>query len=225
MRRLTEQLRELERAYRLALERSPGSPDLTRLQEELARLADQMSQQEPTLRRSTWPTQAAAQLAQAEAALRAARAAQEGAAARDAEAERAVRDARVRALAERGLLAHSEAQRILSQPPNERPLVSPSGKAPIRVADTPGVQPPTPTRKVDPQHPLVAMQARVSGTVVLEVLVDERGNVADARVDRSIPLLDQAALDAVKQWQFRPALLKGEAVPVIVQIEMTFTLK
>jgi protein TonB len=57
------------------------------------------------------------------------------------------------------------------------------------------------------------------------VLVDERGNVADARVARSIPLLDQAALDAVKQWQFKPATLKGEAVPVIVQIEMTFTLK
>jgi TonB family protein len=108
---------------------------------------------------------------------------------------------------------------------NQRPLVSPSGKTPIRVADTPGVQPPTVTRKVDPQHPIVAMQARVSGTVVLEVLVDERGNVADARVARSIPLLDQAALDAVKQWQFRPATLKGEAVPVIVQVEMNFTLK
>jgi protein TonB len=119
--------------------------------------------------------------------------------------------------------AAQEAARAVEQ--GERALVSPSGRIPIRVADTPDVQPPTVTRKVDPQHPIVAMQARVSGTVVLEVLVDERGNVADARVARSIPLLDQAAMDAVKQWQFRPATLKGEAVPVIVQIEMNFALR
>ena len=111
-----------------------------------------------------------------------------------------------------------------AQAANQRPLVSLNGKTPVR-SDTPGLQMPIVTRKVDPQHPLVAMEARVSGTVVLEALVDERGNVADARVARSIPLLDQAALDAVKQWQFKPAMLKGEAVPVIVQIEMTFTLK
>ena len=109
--------------------------------------------------------------------------------------------------------------------PNPRPLVSPSGRAPIRIPDTPGAQPPTVTRSIKPDHPLAAMQARVSGTVVLEALVDERGNVPDARVIRSIPLLDQAALDAVKQWQFKPATLKGEAVPAIVQIELEFTLK
>ena len=192
LRRSTDQLRELERGYKLALEKgsSPPNPDLVRLQEALERLADEISRQQQTLRRSTWPTESAARLAQAEQAMRSA-----------LEAARAVE--------QRG----------------ERALVSPSGRIPIRVADTPDVQPPTVTRRVDPQHPIVAMQARVSGTVVLEVLVDERGNVADARVARSIPLLDQAALDAVKQWQFRPAMLKGEAVPVIVQIEMNFALR
>lgn len=220
---LSNRLRELERAQRLAFERGPANPDLLAIQQETARLNDQLARDQETLQRAARLSESAARLAQAESALRAARAAEQ--LARDQEAERAARDERVRALAERGLIAPSEAQRILSPAPNQRPLVSPSGKTPIRVTDTPGVQPPTPTRKVDPQHPLVAMQARVSGTVVLEVLVDERGNVADARVARSIPLLDQAALDAVKQWQFRPALLKGEAVPVIVQIEMTFTLK
>ncbi len=195
LRRSTDQLRELERGYKQALEKgsSPPHPDLVRLQEALERLADEMSRQQQTLRRSTWPTQIAAQLAQAEQAMLAYRSALEAA----------------RAVEHRG----------------ERALVSPSGRIPIRVADTPDVQPPAVTRRVDPQHPIVAMQARVSGTVILEVLVDERGNVADARVARSIPLLDQAALDAVKQWQFRPATLKGEAVPVIVQIEMNFTLR
>ena len=219
---LSNELRELERAHRLASGRGPGNPDLVKVQEELARLNDQLAKDNETLRRAAQLAEAAARLEQAEAALRASHAAEQ--LARAQEAERAERDARVRALAERGLIAPSEAQRILAQAPNQRPLVSPSGKTPVR-SDTPGVQMPTVIRKVDPQHPTVAMQARVSGTVVLEALVDERGNVADARVARSIPLLDQAALDAVKQWQFTPAMLKGEAVPVIAQIEMNFALK
>jgi outer membrane biosynthesis protein TonB len=44
-------------------------------------------------------------------------------------------------------------------------------------------------------------------------------------VIKSIPLLDQAAVDAAKQWEFRPAMLNGEAVPVLIQLEMNFTLK
>jgi TonB family protein len=220
---LLSRLRELERAQRLALERGSSNADLAALQQETARLNDQLARDEETLRRAYRLAQTAAQLEQAQEVLRAARAAEE--AARDAEAERAVRDARVRALAERGLIAPSAAQQILAQAPNQRPLVSPSGKTPLRVGDPPGVQAPIATKKVNPEHPLAAMQARVAGTVILEALVDERGNVADARVARSIPLLDQAALDAVKQWQFKPATLNGEAVPVIVQIEMNFTLK
>ena len=220
---LRAKLRELERANQLALERGAVNTDLARNQEELARLNDQLAKDEETLRRSVRLAESAARLAQAQDALRASRAAEQ--LAREQEAERAMRDARVRALAERGLIAPSAAQQILAQSPNQRPLVSPSGKAPIRIPDTPGAQPPTVSKRVDPEHPLVAMQARVSGTVVLEALVDERGNVPDARVIRSIPLLDQAALDAVKQWQFKPAMLKGEAVPAIVQIELEFTLK
>ncbi len=212
-------LRELERALRQGLERGPGSEDLARYREKLAAMNDELASllRNHARARSSELAEAAARREQAEAALRASRAAEE--LAREQEAERAVRDARVRALAERGLIAPSAAQAA-----NQRPLVSLNGKTPVR-SDTPGLQMPIVTRKVDPQHPLVAMEARVSGTVVLEALVDERGNVADARVARSIPLLDQAALDAVKQWQFKPAMLKGEAVPVIVQIEMTFTLK
>ena len=69
------------------------------------------------------------------------------------------------------------------------------------------------------------MQARLQGTVVLEALVDEQGRVADARVLRSLPLLDESALAAAKQWEFTPALLNGEPVPVIVTMEMHFALR
>lgn len=69
------------------------------------------------------------------------------------------------------------------------------------------------------------MRARVEGTVTLEVLVDERGLVADARVLKSIPLLDQSALEAARQWEFKPAMLNGEPVPVLIQLELNFTLK
>lgn len=216
---LSNRLRELERDLRLALERGPESRDLARYRESLAVINDELASVQrdlaSTRARSSDLAESAAR--REEAALRASRVVEQ--LAREQEADRAVRDARVRALAERGLIAPSAAQAA-----NQRPLVSPSGKTPVR-SDTPGLQMPIVTRKVDPQHPLLAMEARVSGTVVLEALVDERGNVADARVARSIPLLDQAALDAVKQWQFKPAMLKDEAVPVTVQIEMNFTLK
>jgi protein TonB len=69
------------------------------------------------------------------------------------------------------------------------------------------------------------MRARIEGTVTLEVLVDERGLVADARVLKSIPLLDQSALEAARQWEFKPAMLNGEPVPVLIQLELNFTLK
>ena len=106
-----------------------------------------------------------------------------------------------------------------------QPLRSPSGRAPIRVGDVPGMKAPVVRRSVKPEQPLVAMQSRVMGTVNLEALVDERGRVADVRVTRSIPLLDQAAIDAARQWEFTPGTLNGEPVPVLIHLEMTFTMK
>jgi TonB family protein len=213
LRNLMERLRELERAQRLALERGPGNPDLAQLQEELARLNDQMARQEKALRGSAQVAEAVGQRTQAEEMLRAARAAQE--AARAAEAERAVREAQVRALAER--LLPQEAR-------NRLPLVSPSGKTPIRVGDT-FEERPRVLQRTNPEYSAEAMAARVEGVVVLEVLVDEEGRVADARVIKSIPLLDESALTAIRQWRFTATRLKGEPVPVIVQVEMQFTLK
>jgi protein TonB len=70
----------------------------------------------------------------------------------------------------------------------------------------------------------VALRARVSGIVIVEATIDEQGRVAEARILRSIPLLDQAALDAVRQWEYTPTLLNGSPVPVIMTVTVNFTL-
>ena len=64
----------------------------------------------------------------------------------------------------------------------------------------------------------------MQGVVIMEVRIDERGMVSDVRTLRSIPLLDQAAIDAVKQWQYTPTLMNGVAVPVRMTVTVNFTL-
>ena len=64
-------------------------------------------------------------------------------------------------------------------------------------------------KNVNPVYPPIAQSARVQGIVIIEATIGPDGRVKDAKVLRSIPLLDQAALDAVKQWQFTPTLLNG----------------
>jgi TonB family protein len=59
--------------------------------------------------------------------------------------------------------------------------------------------------------------------VILEVRIEGDGRVSESRVMRSIPLLDQAAIDAVKQWEFVPTLLNGVPTPVIMTITVNFT--
>ena len=75
---------------------------------------------------------------------------------------------------------------------------------------------------------LVAAQdyrAKVQGVVIIEATIDTNGFVSSARVLRSIPMLDQAALDAVKEWQFQPTQLNGVAVPVIMTVTVNFTMQ
>jgi protein TonB len=88
-----------------------------------------------------------------------------------------------------------------------------------------GIKPPTKILDARPVYPEVAQKARVQGVVICEVLVRPDGSVADARVLRSIPLLDQAAFNAVLQWVFTPTLLNGNAVPVIMTVTVNFTLE
>ncbi len=64
----------------------------------------------------------------------------------------------------------------------------------------------------------------MQGVVILEATINESGAVSDVRVLRSIPLLDQAAIDAVRQWQYEPTLVDGAAVPVLVTVTVNFSL-
>jgi protein TonB len=108
-------------------------------------------------------------------------------------------------------------------PPPPRPVVGPDGKiAPVRVGGN--IKPPVKIRDVKPVYPEEALQARVQGVVIIEALIDETGKVSDAKILRSIPLFDQAALEAVRQWEFTPTVLNGVPVPVIMTTTVTFTL-
>jgi TonB family protein len=93
-------------------------------------------------------------------------------------------------------------------------------KAPLRVAEV--VTPPAKIKNVQPVYPAVARAARVEGSVMLEVDVDADGRVSDARVIRSVPLLDQAALDAVKQWEYTPMRKGNVAVPTVMNVTVNF---
>jgi protein TonB len=75
------------------------------------------------------------------------------------------------------------------------------------------------------RHPPLPARANVEGVVIIEAVIAVDGTVRDARVLRSVPLLDRAALDAVKQWRYAPTRLGGVAVPVIVTVTVQFRLQ
>jgi protein TonB len=87
------------------------------------------------------------------------------------------------------------------------------------------VKPPTKIRDVKPVYPQDARDAGIQGVVIIEARIEPDGSVSNTRVLRSVPELDQAALDAVTQWQFVPTLLNGQAMPVIMTVTVNFTLK
>lgn len=91
-----------------------------------------------------------------------------------------------------------------------------------------GVSLPRVTREVKPQYTADAMRAKVQGTVWLECVVMPNGSVGDIKIARSLdPVfgLDQEAVKAARQWQFVPGMKNGEPVPVLITIELTFTLR
>jgi protein TonB len=76
-----------------------------------------------------------------------------------------------------------------------------------------------------PMYPAIARAARVQGLVVLEAVIDERGIVTGVRVVKSVPLLDEAAMQAVRQWRYTPTLLNGVPVSVLLTISIQFKLE
>jgi TonB family protein len=88
-----------------------------------------------------------------------------------------------------------------------------------------GLKAPMKIKDVRPEYPPIAQSARVQGVVIIEALIDEGGTVVDAHVLRSIPLLDQAALDAVQQWKYAPVNLNGVPQAVIMTVTVNFSLQ
>ena len=85
------------------------------------------------------------------------------------------------------------------------------------------IKAPTKIKDVKPVYPAIAQSARVAGVVTIEATIGFDGKVIDAKVVRSIPLLDQAALDAVRQWEYMPTLLNGVPVSVLMTVTIKFT--
>jgi periplasmic protein TonB len=112
---------------------------------------------------------------------------------------------------------------ILGGMVTEAPPPPPPPMKPRRVGGE--LQAPALIKRVEPDYPSVAVAAKVSGTVILEATVNEAGVVTDVHVLRSIILLDQAAIKAVKQWQYEPLTLNGQPVPFILVVTLTFTLR
>jgi len=110
----------------------------------------------------------------------------------------------------------------VAPPPALPPSHAPEPRAPIRPGGV--VRAPQKVHHVAPTYPAIAQAARVSGTVILEALIAEDGSVRDVKVLRSKALLDEAAVDAVRQWRFTPTLLNGVPVQVIMSVTVTFTL-
>jgi periplasmic protein TonB len=102
------------------------------------------------------------------------------------------------------------------------PPPPPVPQEPVRIGGT--IRQPLKVRNVDPVYPAIAQAARVQGIVIIEATLSPDGRMSNARILRSIPLLDQAALEAVRQWEYTPTLLNGVPVPVIMTITVMFTL-
>ena len=111
--------------------------------------------------------------------------------------------------------------------PSINPPVPPPPPKPAQTVFRPGgaIKEPKRISGVPPEYPAIARNARVQGVVILEAVIDERGEVGRIKVLRSVPLLDQAAITAVQQWRYTPTLLNGVPVSVLMTITVNFTLQ
>jgi len=96
-------------------------------------------------------------------------------------------------------------------------------EAPVRAIGE--IKQPKLIHRVEPLYPEIARQARVEGYVIIEATTDIYGRVDRVHVLKSIPLLDQAAIDAVRQWVYEPMVINGRPRGVIFTVNVTFSLK
>ena len=106
-------------------------------------------------------------------------------------------------------------------------LAAQEHQKPFRASD-PGVSNPVVTKEIHPRYTREAMEARVQGTVAMDAVVLQDGTVGDVTITQSLDEeygLDQEAVRALKQWQFKPGTKDDKPVPVLVNVTMSFTLK
>jgi TonB family protein len=109
-----------------------------------------------------------------------------------------------------------------SRPRPAATRAEPLRRGAVRVGGT--IKEPRKLKNVNPSYPEIAKQARVQGVVILECTIGSDGRVQEVKVLRGIPLLDDAAVDAVRQWVYTPTLLNGVPVPVIMTVTVHFKL-
>lgn len=107
--------------------------------------------------------------------------------------------------------------------PTDSPPPPAIPKEPLRVVST--LQASRLVHRVEPEYPELARRTGVQGMVLLQVTVNERGLVSRVDVLRGHRLLNQAAVDAVRQWRYSPTLLNDEPVPVVATVTVNFVLR
>jgi periplasmic protein TonB len=108
---------------------------------------------------------------------------------------------------------------FITAPPPPPP---PPPAAPVRVGGE--ISAPRLLHRVDPEYPLIAQSAQIQGIVILEATVDVAGAVTDTKVLRSHSVLDEAAVNAVRQWRYEPLRLNGQAMPFVLTVTVSFSL-
>ncbi len=124
---------------------------------------------------------------------------------------------------------------VIGQAPPAPPPPPLPGTVPPTVTATASWDPPQRLRGVtvrgpqrislpNPTYPPAAAAARIRGLVMLQAFIGADGRVTDIRVSRSIPALDQAAIDAVRQWQFTPTLVNGKPMATVMTVSVLFAM-
>ncbi|MGA8432783.1 MAG: energy transducer TonB [Candidatus Sulfotelmatobacter sp.] len=104
------------------------------------------------------------------------------------------------------------------------PMAVPKVATPQRVRVSSGVSTGLLLRRVNPNYPPLARQARIQGTVILQAEISKTGDIQNLRLVSGHPMLAPAAIEAVKQWKYKPYLLNGEPVEVETTVQVNFTL-
>jgi protein TonB len=104
------------------------------------------------------------------------------------------------------------------------PVAVPKVATPQRVRVSAGVTSGLLVKRIQPNYPPLARQARIQGTVVLHAVISKEGAIENLTLVSGHPMLAPAAIDAVKQWRYKPYLLNGEPVEVDTEVQVNFTL-